>query len=444
VDDDGNGFVDDVNGWDFAENDNTLVEANSQIIDFDHGTHTAGTAAAQMNNGAGIAGVCPGCRLMILKFFKPEDFDGDGFREQMAGNLGAELAAIDYAIEMGADIINASFGGGPFWSRLERNAFAAAGQAGILTVAAAGNANGDNDLFMALDFDGDGIPDSESPDFPSAYNLSTILAVAATNHHDEYGYLTGCAGILGTRSAPCAFTNWGHESVDVAAPGVDVLSTVPGGYAFFSGTSMSAPLVSGIAGLISSLHPNDSPLALKNRIMNSVDHPANLETLHAFPGPPAQGAFTKTNGRVNAAQALNASTAGGAPTTNGNIPGAKGLKTVRAGIRWTSAGKVAWPEDVNDVYRQSLKAGTYRVTLDGPAGDDFDLFVWDRGTLEIWQLQDGCFGGPGRCPILGAGVSLDADEQVRVRLRRNGVRFFHVAAFPPSEGRYKLTVLKLS
>jgi subtilisin family serine protease len=439
LDDDGNGLVDDVNGWDFAENDATLFEPNSSIVGFDHGTHVAGTIAATGNNGQGVIGVCPDCRVMVLKFMEPADTDGDGSRDTMVGDTASLIAALDYAAAEGAHIVNGSFGGVILWSAFERNAFKRLGAAGVLAVLAAGNDNGDNDQFVNVDFDSDGVSDALAPAYPASYDLPLIVSVAASNHADEYGYFTGCAVSLGVKGPPCSFTSWGRSEVDLAAPGVDVVSTLPGNsYGAFNGTSMATPHVAGVAGLIRSQHPGYTAQQIKNALLNSVDEPATLRSLRAFPGVTATGDFTLTSGRVNAAAALSASTTTPAPPDpDGTIAGALPLR------RRSVSGAVTWPGDSNDVYEKRLERGRYRVILDGPAGRDLDLLVWDRGVKEIWQFEAGCLGQPGRCKLLGYPATLEADERVTFTARRSGVYRFQVTAFLLSGGSYSLRIERL-
>ncbi|MCA1570945.1 MAG: S8 family serine peptidase [Chloroflexi bacterium] len=207
IDDDGNGYVDDVNGWDFCEGDNTVFEAGDA-----HGTHVAGTIAAS-GNGAGIAGVAPSVKIMAVRFL------GD---DLSCGTDAQAANAIAYAHDNGARIINASWGGYGY-SQTLRAAILNAPEA--LLVAAAGNDNLDTDL---------------DPVYPASFDLGNILSIAAI--HNE-GHLT-------------EFTNYGYESVDVSAPGEDILSTVPGGlWEHWSGTSMAAPHASGVAALAASAKP---------------------------------------------------------------------------------------------------------------------------------------------------------------------------------------------
>src|SRR5205823_10593307 len=263
----------------------------------------------------GISGVCPGCRIMALRIGTAASI-----------TLGNELKAINYAIRKHADVINLSLGD-PVWSKAERAAIARAGKAGILVVVAAGNSSMDNDIQFYEHPKGQ--PPSWAPSYPASYTLNNILAVAASNDRDQYGYVSQCQGVIPLWQ--CAFTSWGHDSVDVAAPGVDILSTVkkitpPLGhtdsdYEFFDGTSMAAPMVAGIAGLVRSEHPLYTAVQIKNAIMHSVDHPPTLKLYDAW-GPQAgvgkkllSGHFTRTQGRVNALRALTSSTAGATPLT---------------------------------------------------------------------------------------------------------------------------------
>jgi subtilisin family serine protease len=241
LDDDGNGYVDDTYGWDFIEDDNVPQDIQG------HGTEVAGVVAAAMNNGVGGSGVCPGCRLMILR----EKF------------VFQELAAIAYAIDNGADIINFSSTGDTFLLP-EWLAFQAAYKAGVLSVMAAGNEAGNNDMALP-DFANTKLADA--PLFPASYDIPGILSVAASNDQDQYGYATGCAIQL-QKPTPCFFTNFGHDSVDLAAPGVDILTTSPpGSSAVVDGTSFSAPMVAGVAGLVKSVHPEYSAIQLRNAVL---------------------------------------------------------------------------------------------------------------------------------------------------------------------------------
>jgi subtilisin family serine protease len=238
VDDDGNGFIDDINGWNFIANSNQLVVNADE--DF-HATHVSGIIGASGNNGAGISGVAWRVKLMSLKFI------GD-----KSGSTADAVRAINYAIDqrrrgVNVRVINASWGGSGVSASL-RNAISAAGQAGILFVNAAGN-GGDDSL-------GDNIDDQ--PDYPASLSSSmpSLIAVAALDSQDRLA----------------SFSNYGLSNVQVGAPGVRVLSTVVGGgYGFASGTSMATPHVSGIAALIWSREPSLTPEQVKQRIISTGD-----------------------------------------------------------------------------------------------------------------------------------------------------------------------------
>lgn len=434
IDDDQNGFVDDIHGWDFKRNSPNVSPANT--LDDSHGTHIAGIIAAEQNNNEGISGICPQCRIMALRIGTATSI-----------TLGNELKAINYAIHNHADVINLSLGD-PVWSKAERAAIARAGKAGILVVVAAGNSSMDNDIQFYEQPKGQ--PPSWAPSYPASYTLNNILAVAASNDRDQYGFVSQCQGVIPVWQ--CAFTSWGHDSVDVAAPGVDILSTVKAGlslghtypnYEFFDGTSMAAPMVAGIAGLVLSEHPLYSGVQIKNAIMHSVDHPASLKLFDAW-GPqtglgksPLTGHFTRTQGRVNALGALNGSTANATPLTDGNINGARAFRS-------PVLGHLAWPADANDVYRRKLRKGTrYQVILNGPSGSDMDLWVWRPGTTEIFQFTSGCFVQGGPCPALQAvSGGRTADEKVTFKAPKTGVFYIQVNGWY-SGGSYKLTLKKV-
>lgn len=236
IDNDGNGFVDDVHGYDFANDDADPLDDNG------HGTHTAGTMGAVGNNELGIAGVNWAVQIMPLKFLSAS---GIGF-------LSSAIAAIEYMTmmreEFGVNIVvsNNSWGGGPF-SQALLEAIRQSNEAGILFVAAAGNLGIDVDVV---------------PEYPAAYDLDGIISVAATDDRDQLAF----------------FSNFGSTSVDIAAPGVDVLSTTPDEtYSIFSGTSMAAPHVAGVAALLSGLNPELRISEIKDAILGGARPVAELD-----------------------------------------------------------------------------------------------------------------------------------------------------------------------
>jgi subtilisin family serine protease len=398
IDDEGNGYVDDIVGYDTLSND-----SSPQDDTVGHGSHVAGIAAAAANNSIGGAGVCPACKLMVLRAG-----DEDGFP------LSATLEAIVYAVDNGANIINMSLGG-PVWSKLERKTLAWAGANGVLVIAAAGNEARDNDQLTYSQF---GVP--FAPSYPASYDLPNIVSVAASNDLDRYGYRTGCDRRGG--GAKCVFTNWGHTSVDLAAPGVDIVSTfLAGGYTTFNGTSMSAPFVAGVAGLVLSLNPSYTPQQVKNAILNSVDHPQDLA-----------GGFTVTSGRLNAQGALTGSTANATPRTDGIMAGAVTINSRKHG-------SLSFPTDINDIYKKRLRAGKgYAVLLEVPRRADYDVFVWKPGAADTWPVDYGC--GAFSCLFQKAGVKgRGKDEYLEFTARKTGTYYFHVTLFS-GRGAYTLRV----
>lgn len=234
VDDDGNGFVDDVNGWNFYDGDNQTFNPG---VDISHGTHVAGSIGAAGNNGIGVTGVAWQVKLMSLKFLGGS---------QGKGSTSNAVRGINYAIDMrnrgiNVRVINASWGGGGESQSL-RQAIADANNAGILFVCSAGNNGDDLDVL---------------PGFPAAYSIDLPNAVSVA--------------AVGLDSSLASFSNFGHGSVSVAAPGVSILSTVPGSYAHFNGTSMAAPYVSGIAVLLWSNEPTLTPAQVKQRIVDTSE-----------------------------------------------------------------------------------------------------------------------------------------------------------------------------
>jgi subtilisin family serine protease len=401
LDDDGNGYVDDTYGWDFVENDTVPQDTEG------HGTEVAGIIAAAMNNGVGGTGVCPECRLMILR----------------AKFVFQELAAIAYAIDNDADIINASFTSGDVFLPPEWLAFQAADKAGVLSVVAAGNEAGNNDMALP---DLSNTKLADAPLFPASYDIPSIVSVAASNDRDQYGYATGCA-FQQQRTSRCLFTNLGRDSVDLAAPGVDIVTTSPpGSHVVVNGTSFSVPMVAGVAGLVKSVHPEYGVVQLRNAVLNAVDHPADLA-----------GGWTATSGRLNAATSLAAGPTTTVPLSRGNIAGA-------ARISGIARGRVSYPANVNDVFKVRLRRGLdYGVVLEVPARQDFDIYVWKPGTAQIWQVEPGCdWVGPCRWLQEAGTGGKGKPEELAFRARKSGTYYLQVTSWF-SSGRYRLLLGRL-
>ena len=228
IDDDLNGYVDDIHGWDFAENDN---DPNPVIASQDHGTHVAGCASAVTNNGMGVAAPGWKCKILPLKFSNDSN-----------GSLsGDNAAAIIYAADMGADLTNNSYGGGGY-SNYFRDAFSYAYELGTLSLTSAGNSNEDE------------------ANYPAAY--PTVLSVASTTTGDYKS----------------SFSTY-HLSVDISSPGSGIRSSVPDNqYASFSGTSMASPVAAGIAGLIKSQFPDLTASELAIRLSATADNIYNINS----------------------------------------------------------------------------------------------------------------------------------------------------------------------
>jgi subtilisin family serine protease len=243
VDDDRNGFVDDVNGWDFVAGDAAPLDENG------HGTHVAGTAAARGNDGIGVTGVAWQAGILPLR-----TLGADG-----TGSASDAIRAYAYAARSGARVVNLSLGG-PSGSRAERDAIASASR--VLFVAAAGNDGEDNDAVGS---------------YPCEYELPNVLCVAASDRSD------GLA----------SFSNFGAASVDLAAPGVAIASTwLNREHVLLDGTSMATPMVTGAAALLFSSEPAATVADVRSALLSGVDP------------VPALAGRTVTGGRLNAAKAV--------------------------------------------------------------------------------------------------------------------------------------------
>jgi len=227
IDDDNNGYIDDIRGWDFVNSDNDPID------DKDHGTHVSGTIGAVGNNTIGVSGVNWQVKIMPIKVF-----DRLGY-----GNTSDAISAIEYANANGASVISNSWGGSIYDPILKEVIDASP----AVVVCAAGNGNGnDNDMY---------------PVYPASYSSANIISVAATDHNDTLAL----------------FSNIGLSSVDLAAPGTNVWSTYyDGNYAIMSGTSMATPHVSGVAALIKAVNPSLTSQQIKNIILSTVDVKSSL------------------------------------------------------------------------------------------------------------------------------------------------------------------------
>ena len=285
IDDEGNGYTDDVHGYNFVTN------TGNPYDDHGHGTHVAGTIGAVGNNGVGVVGVNWNARIMAVKFL-----DSSG-----SGSVANAINAILYASNNGAKVLNNSWGGGGF-SQALLDAINSSNQAGAIFVASAGNSANNNDI---------------NPAYPASYNAPNIISVAATDHLDSMA----------------SFSNYGLKTVHLGAPGVFIYSTTPftgnvccsdpTGYKLLNGTSMAAPQVSGAATLLFSRFPGINLHQVRDRLLASTD------SIAALLGK------TVTGGRLNVASAMVSDTIAPAPVID---LAPLSVSTNTAALRWTATG----------------------------------------------------------------------------------------------------------
>jgi hypothetical protein len=320
--------VGDIHGIDTFSGDGDPQDDNG------HGTHTAGTFAAATDNGMGVSGVTWNSRIMALKFL-----GADG-----SGSVAGAIELIEYMTAMRTRAVdpvnvvvrNNSWGGGGYSAAL-RDAIAASIDAGILFVAADGTRE-DNDL---------------SPHCPSNYDLDGVISVAATDHNDRLA----------------SFSNHGAVSVDLAAPGVGILSTYPGGSTRpLSGTSMASPHVAGAAALLAAVHPGATPAELKRAILAGVDQVS------------AAASDTVSGGRLNVHQALDALGQIGPAVTSIDPPAGQvenlNIGRIRVGFSETLSAAAA------------SSATNYRLLATGPDGT-FASGAADDVTISLTAAFDG-------------------------------------------------------
>jgi thermitase len=266
VDDDGNGFVDDVIGWDFVSKDNKPFDLAVDPIQIlmgggnpGHGTHCAGNVAARGDNGKGVEGIAPNAQIMALRFLS----------EKGEGDTAGAIQAIDYAVKNGANVLSNSWGSeGDDPAEADKNqalkdAITRANDKGVIFIAAAGNGH------SGVGYDSD---TDAKPGMPASYTMPNIVSVAAIGADNNLG----------------AFSNWGARTVQLAAPGVAVYSTTVGGHysdtvvdmygikATWDGTSMACPHVAGAAALYLSAHPGATPKMIKDALNAAASPLPNL------------------------------------------------------------------------------------------------------------------------------------------------------------------------
>ncbi len=288
VDDDKNGYIDDVNGWDFANKDASVYDAGGDA----HGTHVSGTIAGVGGNGIGVAGVTWNASLISGKFLGPS-----------GGYISDAVLALDYITNVratkGVKVVatSNSWGGGGFSQSL-LDAINRGGDQGILFIAAAGNSGRSND---------------STANYPSNYQCTTRFDTKAARGWD---CVIAVAAITSSGSL-ASYSNYGAKTVDLGAPGSSVLSTTPGNtYASYNGTSMATPHVSGAAALCASITPALTAADIRTHIMSAVAPTTSLSST------------TTTGGRLDVG-AMAAICAGGTPVAP--APGAFGKSAPKNG-----------------------------------------------------------------------------------------------------------------
>ncbi len=330
IDNDNNGVIDDVHGF------NAAADSGDPLDDNDHGSHCAGSIAGNGTNPKGLYGVGQKANIMGVKFLT-----GTG-----GGTLADAIESVLYATKMGARVTSNSWGGGGFNQAL----YDAFKSSPAMHIIAAGNESNNNDA---------------RPAYPATFDLPNVISVAATDHRD---------GIA-------SFSNYGATTVDMGAPGVDILSSTSGSsneYKSFSGTSMATPHVTGAANLLLSAYPEMSNEELKSRLMNTGDSVASLQ------------GKTVSGKRLNVNNALE---------TDNVAPGAPndfGIKSARAGqvvVGFTATGDDHWCGDASSYV---LKVSNQPI-VDGEAGEgqiSFDDAMsvptgtpGETGTLEQFAIK---------------------------------------------------------
>lgn len=333
-----------------SNNGSNFVDTSKPPIDDNgHGTHVSGIIGAVGNNGIGIAGLMWSVQLMPLKFL-----DATG-----SGTIADEIAAIGFAVAHGAKIMNASFAG-PDFSNPEYGAISSASNAGILLMAAAGNEDADNDSVPSYpaSFSNPKDPKLVKFNLPA---LPNIISVTATDQSDSLSF----------------FSNFGLNSVQVAAPGVNILSTIPlnlppctfhsfaSNYDFCSGTSQATPHVSGLAGLLYSVYPNFTYSQIRGTILRYVD---NLSTLNNK---------IQTGGRINAYKALSSLLT---PTNLSAGP----ASSSQISLTWTDN---ATGEDGYKIERKSSGGDFIQIATTGPGSTSFTDSTLSEVTLYTFRVR---------------------------------------------------------
>jgi subtilisin family serine protease len=343
IDDDGNDYVDDVFGVD------TINHDSNPIDDGGHGTHVSGTIGGVGNNSTGVVGVNWNVRLMAIK---SHGADGNG-------TSASVVEAFQYAAMMrrrgiNVRVTNNSWGGAPEAPNFDqalKDAIDDAGSTGILNVCAAGNSNRDNDA---------------NPFYPASYDSGSIMSIAASDQNDNRA----------------VFSSRGATSVDLAAPGVSILSTFRGSYGLLSGTSMATPHTSGAAALLWAHAPHLTVAQVKATLMNNVD------VLPQWAG------LTVTGGRLNLARAVQ------------NTPAAHQLDNPeffvhRHYLDFLSrepdpAGRLFW---INEITQCGLDAGCIEVKRINVSAAFFLSIEFQHTGYLVYRIYKSAYGNPPGVPV---------------------------------------------
>ena len=266
IDDDGNGYIDDIHGWDFFNNDATVCHYTETISGYtanpddndNHGTHIAGIIAATANNGIGISGIASNVNVQIMSL----KIHGG---TSSSGSVSNAIKAIQYAEAMGADICNLSWGTTNYSQSLELTIR----ESSMLFVTAAGN---------------NGLNNNSTPVFPASLRLPNLISVG---YIDSDGYLDPSS-------------NYGVSTVDIAAPGEEIFSTLVGTYGYSNGSSMAAPHVTGLAAMIYAYHDKVYPAQVKELIINTLSPVDTLDGYLINPGIPNAGAAIRSLSDITA------------------------------------------------------------------------------------------------------------------------------------------------
>jgi subtilisin family serine protease len=333
VDDDNNGYVDDIYGYDFYNFDSDPCDDNG------HGTHCAGIIGAVGNNNEGVTGVCWNVKIMALKY---SNMYGTGTTDRA-------IWAIEYSVKMGAKLSNNSWGWANYYNDpvheipALKDAINAAGEAGLLFVAAAGNDNNDIDV---------------NPLYPASFDSPYIISVLATDCND----------------CKVDYSNYGPNSVDLGAPGGDsnvpILSTWPGNqYVYNYGTSMAAPYVAGACALVWSAYPSLGPLEVKGRILSAVDRKLCLE------------GRCVTGGRLNLYNALRAPLIEKVDINDGNCVGPGREITYTIDYNYPAGPNCRDLNDVNIIDYLPDDVDFNEASHDGNYNPISHTVIWNLGTL---------------------------------------------------------------